>query len=45
VYGPKLRETQYQGVTANVSFEPNGELRNPAMTLYAYKDGKKVPLN
>jgi branched-chain amino acid transport system substrate-binding protein len=45
VYGPKLRETQYQGVTANVSFEPNGELRNPAMTLYVYKDGKKVALN
>ena len=45
VYGPKLRDTQYQGVTAKVSFEPNGELRNPALTLYAYKGGQKVPLN
>jgi branched-chain amino acid transport system substrate-binding protein len=45
VYGPKLKETQYQGITAKVAFEPNGELRNPAMTLYAYKDGKKTPLN
>ena len=28
-----------------MSFEENGELKNPAMTLYVYKDGKKVPLN
>lgn len=45
VYGPKLADANYQGVTAKVVFEPNGELKNPAMTLYAYKDGKKVPLN
>lgn len=45
VYGPKVVETSYQGVTAKVMFEPNGELKNPAMTLYSYKDGKKVPLN
>ena len=45
VYGPKLFETSYTGVTAKVAFEPDGELKNPAMTLYVYKDGKKVPLN
>ncbi len=45
VYGPKLVETNYQGVTAKVMFEPNGELKNPAMTLYHYKEGKKLPLN
>ncbi|MDE2594479.1 MAG: branched-chain amino acid ABC transporter substrate-binding protein [Burkholderiales bacterium] len=45
VYGPKLAESNYQGVTAKVVFEPNGELKNPAMTLYVYKDGKKVALN
>ena len=45
VYGPKVVEAAYQGVTAKVAFEPNGELKNPAMTLYAYKDGKKVALN
>jgi branched-chain amino acid transport system substrate-binding protein len=45
VYGPKLAESAYQGVTAKVAFEPNGELLNPAMTLYVYKDGKKVALN
>ena len=45
VYGPKLAQANYQGVTAKVQFEPNGELKNPAMTLYTYKDGKKAALN
>jgi branched-chain amino acid transport system substrate-binding protein len=44
-YTPKLIETNFKGITANIQFEPNGELKNPAMTLYVYKDGKKVPLN
>ncbi len=45
VYAPKLAESAYQGVTAKLAFEANGELKNPAMTLYAYKDGKKVAVN
>src|SRR5436305_88606 len=45
VYTPCLEKTDYQGVTAKIGFEENGELKNPAMTLYVYKDGKKVPLN
>ncbi|HSN33180.1 MAG TPA: ABC transporter substrate-binding protein, partial [Ideonella sp.] len=45
VYLPFLARTDYQGVTARIQFEPDGELKNPAMTLYVYKDGKKVPLN
>ena len=45
VYTPKLIETNFQGVTAKIAFEPNGELKNPAITLYTYKDGKKTPLN
>ena len=45
VYMPELAKIQYKGVTANVAFEADGELKNPAMTLYVYKDGKKVPLN
>lgn len=45
VYAPKLFETNYTGVTAQVAFEKDGELKNPAMTLYVYKDGKKSPLN
>ncbi len=45
VYLPKLAETNYKGITANVQFEPNGELKNPAMTIYTYKAGKKIALN
>jgi len=45
VYAAKLAATAYQGVTAKVQFEPNGELKGPAMTLYVYKDGKRVTLN
>ena len=45
VYLPALAKIEYQGVTTKISFEPDGELKNPAMTLYTYKDGKKVPLN
>jgi len=45
VYAPKLATAAYQGVTTKVMFEPNGELKNPAMTLYVYKEGKRVPIN
>jgi len=45
VYTAKLIETNFKGVTSTIAFEPNGELKNPAMTLYVYKDGKKSPLN
>ena len=45
VYTAKLFDTNYQGVTTKVAFEADGELKNPAMTLYVYKDGKKVALN
>ncbi len=44
VYMPKLAAINYKGVTASIAFEKDGELKNPAMTLYEYKDGKKVPL-
>ena len=45
VYLPELAKSSYKGVTANIVFEPNGEMKNPAITLYVYKDGKKTPLN
>ena len=45
VYLPELAKSNYKGVTANIAFEPNGEMKNPAITLYVYKDGKKTPLN
>ena len=45
VYLPKLAATNYKGITTNVQFEANGELKNPAMTLYTYKGDKEVALN
>ncbi len=45
VYGPKMFDTKYKGVTSMVSFESDGELKSPSMTLYTYKDGKKQALN
>ena len=45
VYIPELLKSNYKGVTASIAFEPNGEIKNPAITLYVYKEGKKVPLN
>lgn len=45
VYTPKLIEANFKGVTTTIQFEPNGELKNPAITLYVYKDGKKSALN
>lgn len=45
VYTAKLLETNFKGVTANIAFEPNGELKNPSTTLSTYKGGKKVALN
>ena len=45
VYTAKLADSNFKGVTSTIQFEPNGELKNPAMSLYIYKDGKKVALN
>ena len=45
VYTPELAKTNYKGVTTTISFESNGELKNPSITLSVYKDGKKTALN
>jgi branched-chain amino acid transport system substrate-binding protein len=45
VYTPELIKSNFKGITTTIAFEPNGELKNPAITLYVYKDGKKSALN
>ncbi len=45
VYLPFVGKTNYDGVTTTVQFDADGELKNPAMTFYAFKDGKKIALN
>ncbi|MDR2335399.1 MAG: branched-chain amino acid ABC transporter substrate-binding protein [Burkholderiaceae bacterium] len=44
-YIPELKKSNYQGVTAKIAFEANGEMKNPAVTLFNYKNGEKLPLN
>lgn len=45
IYVPFLAKTHYRGVTANIAFTANGELTNPAVTLYVYKNGVRTALN
>jgi len=45
VYTAKLPSTNFNGVTAHIAFEANGEMKDPSMTLSTYKGGKKVALN
>ncbi|MCC2635948.1 MAG: transporter substrate-binding protein, partial [Ramlibacter sp.] len=44
VYTKELGKTNFKGVTANITFESNGELKNAATTLYTYKGGAKNPM-
>jgi branched-chain amino acid transport system substrate-binding protein len=41
---PALAKIKYQGVTGSIAFDPHGDLLNAALTLYTYRDGKKVKL-
>lgn len=45
IYTPFIGSTNYQGITTHVMFESNGELKNPAITLYQYQNNKKEALN
>jgi ABC-type branched-subunit amino acid transport system substrate-binding protein len=36
VYTPEIRKSNFKGVTAAIAFEENGEMKNPAITLYKY---------
>ncbi len=43
-YLPELRKSQYDGVTAKIAFQENGELKVPLYTLSNYIAGKKTPI-
>ena len=45
VFNAFISKTEYKGVTANIAFTSKGELTTPAVTLYAYKDGRRIALN
>ncbi len=41
-YLPVLAKTEgYKGVTGTISFDEKGDVKNGALTLYTYKDGKR----
>jgi branched-chain amino acid transport system substrate-binding protein len=44
VYAPHLFTTDYQGLIGRIGFESDGEMKDPPMTLYVYRDGKKTLL-
>jgi len=41
-YLPFLHKIKYQGVTGLISFDPKGDIKDGALTLYTYTDGKKT---
>jgi branched-chain amino acid transport system substrate-binding protein len=41
---PALAAVHYQGITGAIAFDPKGDLKNAALTLYTYRGGKKVKL-
>jgi branched-chain amino acid transport system substrate-binding protein len=44
IYLPHLAKADYAGIMGRISFEADGELKNPPMTLYIYRNGRRVPL-
>jgi branched-chain amino acid transport system substrate-binding protein len=41
-YLPELAKTEgYKGVTGTIAFDEKGDIKNGALTLYTYKDGKR----
>jgi branched-chain amino acid transport system substrate-binding protein len=44
-YLPVLAKTAgYKGVTGTISFDPQGDIKNGALTLFTYKAGKRAEL-
>ena len=41
---PVLATIKHEGVTGTIAFDPKGDLRDAAMTLYTYRKGKKAKL-
>jgi branched-chain amino acid transport system substrate-binding protein len=41
---PALAKIRYHGVTGDIAFDPSGDLRDAALTLYTYRDGRQVKL-
>jgi branched-chain amino acid transport system substrate-binding protein len=40
-YLPELQKISYDGVTGRITFDPKGDIKDGALTLYTYKGGKR----
>jgi branched-chain amino acid transport system substrate-binding protein len=45
VYSAELPKTRFAGITSAISFDPNGDLREPKIALYVYRDGRRTALD
>jgi branched-chain amino acid transport system substrate-binding protein len=45
VYLPELKKFKYQGVTGLIQFDPKGDIKDGALTLFTYKGTKKTKLD
>jgi branched-chain amino acid transport system substrate-binding protein len=43
-YLPVLAKIKYQGITGAIAFDAKGDLRDAALTLFTYRNGKKTRL-
>jgi branched-chain amino acid transport system substrate-binding protein len=41
---PALAKVRYQGITGAIAFDAKGDLQNAALTLFTYRNGKKIKL-
>ena len=41
---PALARIKYQGVTGAITFDAQGDLKDAALTLYTYRNGKKTKM-
>jgi len=44
-YLPALKTIKYEGVTGTIQFDPNGDIKDGALTLFTYKGGKRTKLD
>ena len=43
-YLPELKKISFAGVTGNVAFDANGDIKEGAVTIYQFQNGNWVPL-
>jgi branched-chain amino acid transport system substrate-binding protein len=44
-YLPVLKAIKYEGVTGTIQFDPVGDIKDGALTLFTYKDGKRTKMD